>query len=745
MGTDGVWWSPRSSKPSRPDYVGLGGFDSHTLSPRRLALRPPQRSRTFTRMIARAALLLAFVSAALGAQALRGRVTMPDSVAPAVGILVAASDARGAEIARAVSNERGEFLLPLPRSGRFDVRALRVGYRPTFVSSVDVAAGDTVAVRIVLARDLVRLATIVVRRSDDCRARDQGGARVAEVWEEARKALLAAQIPRGGDALVVEWIRYDRQIDSTGRRVLDQVVRLSRSPSDQPFRSRDAALLARDGYVVEDSIGVNYYAPDAEVLLSESFAGTHCFQLAEAPTGEPGLIGLAFRPVAAALRRRDIIGTFWIDRASAELRAIDFVFTGLPAAAERADPGGRVEFTPLPDGVWLVSRWQIRMPELERVMPSTVGGRRVRVVGSSIRLRGAKVVGGEITRVERGGSVVFRARGSALAVRLLAPDGHAAALAGTTVRLDGTDYVAQADSAGIALFPLVLPGRYRVAVTPPAADADPVRPVRVEADVGGDSLRTVQVRLPTRGPRFDAAGLGLVPAPRPRAEVEFTVTDTLARALGGAEIIATDAARTVHRLRSDSLGKARLTDLPLGELHVEARLPGYHLAIGVVDVALGRTPAQVLLERIQGTVLDEVRIEAAGDETPRYRAFESRRRAGVATASITREEIEKRGVVNAWQILLNVSAIELIEGPEGVVPVSRRVRSMDLRGNQPCYMRLAIDGVLLPESPVNLSQRLPSVPEIHGIEVFGGPASIPSEYAGDQRDLVCGLIVVWTR
>ena len=60
-------------------------------------------------------------------------------------------------------------------------------------------------------------------------------------------------------------------------------------------------------------------------------------------------------------------------------------------------------------------------------------------------------------------------------------------------------------------------------------------------------------------------------------------------------------------------------------------------------------------------------------------------------------------------------------------------------------MRLAIDGVLLPESPVNLSQRMPPVPEIHGIEVFAGPASIPSEYAGDQRDMVCGLIVVWTR
>jgi hypothetical protein len=38
VGVEGVWWSPRSSKPLRPDRVGLGGFDSHTLPPARRML-----------------------------------------------------------------------------------------------------------------------------------------------------------------------------------------------------------------------------------------------------------------------------------------------------------------------------------------------------------------------------------------------------------------------------------------------------------------------------------------------------------------------------------------------------------------------------------------------------------------------------------------------------------------------------------------------------------------------------------
>ena len=37
MGAAGVWWSPQSSKLMRPDAVGLGGFDSHTLPPHRFS------------------------------------------------------------------------------------------------------------------------------------------------------------------------------------------------------------------------------------------------------------------------------------------------------------------------------------------------------------------------------------------------------------------------------------------------------------------------------------------------------------------------------------------------------------------------------------------------------------------------------------------------------------------------------------------------------------------------------------
>ena len=75
---DGVWWSSRSSKPQRPDDVGLGGFDSHTLPPPRAAEEPffgarvllavKRLIRAFALFVLSAAPLAAALAAPLAAQ-----------------------------------------------------------------------------------------------------------------------------------------------------------------------------------------------------------------------------------------------------------------------------------------------------------------------------------------------------------------------------------------------------------------------------------------------------------------------------------------------------------------------------------------------------------------------------------------------------------------------------------------------------------------------------------------------------
>ena len=94
-----------------------------------------------------------------------------------------------------------------------------------------------------------------------------------------------------------------------------------------------------------------YYAPDAEVLLSDAFLETHCLRAVAPPTGRAGQLGLAVEPVPRrGAKRADVRGTLWIDTASFELRDFEFEYTDLPPTVPEGRAGGRVGFGRLADG-----------------------------------------------------------------------------------------------------------------------------------------------------------------------------------------------------------------------------------------------------------------------------------------------------------------------------------------------------------------------------------------------------------
>jgi hypothetical protein len=147
---------------------------------------------------------------------------------------------------------------------------------------------------------------------------------VARIWEEARKAMLASTLRSYGTVLTGTWMVYERTTDSTGRVVRDQRVRLAQQPTQRVFQSLPADSLTRVGYVVQDRSGLSYYAPDPDVLLSEAFSDDHGFRLSSSPVDSSALLGIGFMPARRERGRYDIAGSVWIDRASAELRAVDF-------------------------------------------------------------------------------------------------------------------------------------------------------------------------------------------------------------------------------------------------------------------------------------------------------------------------------------------------------------------------------------------------------------------------------------
>lgn len=801
------------------------------------------------------AMLALFATAVpLGAQTVRGVVTMPDSVTRALGVIVEAQGEAGPAV-RALSNQRGAFLLQLNGPGTYVLRALRVGFRPTVGPTITVAKNDTVSVQITLTGVSVSLAAVTVRGDDVCRTHPDSGALVARAWEEARKAIMASQLTATDAPLVAEWIEYNRTLEPSGRVVRALKVRSTTNPTTHAFRSAPADSLARHGYVIPEGDETAYHAPDGDVLLSDSFAATHCFQVVPAKAGADTLVGVAFRPARDIREIRDIAGTFWLDRRSAELRWMDFSYTNMPSIADRALPGGRVEFLRVRTGGWLIGKWNIRMPEFGRAMGTTQSAGRVNVVRPTNNvLQAIQVSGGQVTKVVRGDTLVYQAAGAALDVQILSSD-ELISPAGATVELMGTDYVAIARADGRIRLAPVLEGRYDARIRTTLMDTLGIPPIMREIEIGGRP-RVDTVRLATsaelsrtacgeatadrsglvRGTVRDLAGApvpnaavvvswmgsvkigvqgnsdrvgwaeqtvgvlsdangrwracgvprdvlftvrvktdagsdarrtrlaedqamlvaDLVPHPvaatsdivvakESRALVEFWATDDQGTLVPGVTLDVNLPGGGTRTLNTGTTGHALIPDVAPGRLTVQARKIGFRPGVIAVAIAAGRNTIPIIISSADFPTLDTVRI--VGDErkrNDRLDEFESRRLNAAATWSITRAEILKRNPTSAWQMLSSIPGIKVAENGGFVRALPTRVVQVSLLDNRPCFMKVAVDGVVWQDDPPNLAN-LPSPDAIHGIEVFAGPASIPLQYGGTGKDKWCGLIAVWTR
>lgn len=431
------------------------------------------------------------------AQVISGRVILPDST-PIPGVIVLATNDSGRTLARTLTTDRGRFTLRLPSAGRYGLRLLRIGFRPLTGPSVTVAADAKDSLQVVYAAEPVRLAAMSVHEPSTCRVNVDTGLAVARVWEEARKAMLASELTTGAVPLVAEWITYDRVLDSTARIVRRQQVRTEHNPTTHAFRSAPVSDLDTAGYVVERDGVTHFFAPDADVLLSDEFVRDHCYHIVEGPT--PASIGLSFDPTRGRRDMHEIEGTLWLDRVTAELRSLDFHYTNLAQSAMQAGAGGRVEFLRLDDGTWLVSRWVVRMPLLGQPSQVTANGMgRVFRSEPTMIVRAVQMTGGEVTRVSRNDTVVYGATGARIAV-IAVPRDTLVSPAQATLALDGTDYLAVGDSSGRMVLQPVLAGRYHAVLRTPLMDSLAVPSVERELETrapGDDHVDTIP--LPTAG------------------------------------------------------------------------------------------------------------------------------------------------------------------------------------------------------------------------------------------------------
>ncbi|CAN5685995.1 hypothetical protein BH23GEM1_BH23GEM1_10550 [soil metagenome] len=306
------------------------------------------------------AFLLAGTAGKVSAQSIQLRVVDSTTMLPLNGALVALLDRQGAVVAEALSSAAGFPAFTAP-AGSYRVRVRRIGYRP-YVSDMVELSGRR-ALTIVVQSEPVVLSTIVISARTSCRS--LGSARsqaLATVWGEATKALEASRLTLADLEGIGRAWTYTKTVgvgdeedrsDTTYFTVVNQ----------RPFGAIDPDVLASGGYVVGNAeAGWSYYGADETVLLSPSFARTHCFRLVR-ERGQPGLIGVSFEPVRGR-KTADIAGIVWLDQATSELRRMVFRYVNAGLISEHGG-GGETHFLHLPSGAWLISSWRLRAPVLE--------------------------------------------------------------------------------------------------------------------------------------------------------------------------------------------------------------------------------------------------------------------------------------------------------------------------------------------------------------------------------------------
>ena len=441
-----------------------------------------------------ALILLALASPVSGAagQVARGTVIERGSRAAIPGVLVSLVNAQGHIISTVFTDEQGRYDISAPAAGRYAIEAKRIGVRQRRGASFDLAAGESRREDIVLDPVVSVLAGMDVEGRSKCVARPGADARTAALWEDARAALTATVLtsrkPISGMIT-----RFTRERSPGDGRVLSADHQNAHGDISRPFVSIPVEKLSREGYVVpRDDGSTDYYAPDADALLSDEFLRDHCFRFVPGGSERVRMVGLGFEPVKGR-KVPDIEGVLWMDAATAELENIEFTYRSIPGPRLKREFGGQVRFDRLPNGRWIVSAWVIRMPVLEeeRRPRATLPGGLDADASSRVVLKAVREEGGTVL-LDRGPPPPRKAiTGTVLG-------GTGAPVADAKVSVEGTSISARTGSDGHFEIRGIPEGLYSVVVTTPELDSlgvtGPADTVRLTARGGPDVTLSVPSR-----------------------------------------------------------------------------------------------------------------------------------------------------------------------------------------------------------------------------------------------------------
>lgn len=512
--------------------------------------------------------LLAFVFAlptAASAQTVLVRIVDAETAAPLVGALTYLDNAQGQTAKNTLTDERGRALFVGIPAGSYRVRVEMIGMGTTETELFDVSDGTTVTREVRMESSAIELEGLQVEaEAGRCTVRPGAeGELVAQVWDEARKALSAASLTDERGRYRYETIKYDRKIDRDSGVILEEERTRREGYMATPFESHPAEDLVENGFVQADGQGYLYMAPDADVLLSDAFLDTHCFRVAD--RNEEGLVGLRFEPTGEDKTVPDIAGTMWIDPSTAELQWLEYTYQYLDPERSSDQVGGRVDFQRMPDGTWIVPEWWIRMPILST--QTDFEGRQRAYIAQYHQ------TGGLVTEVREAGGRSLGQRAETGGVEGVVMDSLGVPMGAVRVGVIGSPQEVYTDARGEFSITGLTEGRYQVRFVDPELEDAGFIPPPVPQDVIRGEMSRLEYHMPSKGDvLFEACrdverrdgtailagtvvdGLGR-PVPNATVRVNWTGYDMM----GGGSLTSSDArslsgASNISNLRENTNG-----------------------------------------------------------------------------------------------------------------------------------------------------------------------------------------------
>ena len=226
-------------------------------------------------------------------------------------------------------------------------------------------------------------------------------------------------------------------------------------------------------------------------------------------------------------------------------------------------------------------------------------------------------------------------------------------------------------------------------------------------------------------------------------QIRGIVRDTAGAPIPGVEIIVRADDR---RASTNEKGQFWIGNLTNGVHVVLARRFGFLPESIRVPLAAADTADPIMILRAHAEELRGIQVTARQPVSAKLEGFEHRRERRNGGQFITREQIDRRGSIATVDLLRAVPGIKMVDSMGVTIAISSRgakVNMLTRKQVEACVVRVGLDGVIKdPTFSINL------IPprDIHGIEVYAGPASVPPEFNSSAgRNAQCGLIMIWTR